>query len=94
MSIFHWKPLVNGYSGYYPPTYVARIQRLLKMPDPDALAQLRADDVRYVIIHEGSYKQFAEGGSVVAALEHAGMKPIARLNDGYGVATVFELTSP
>ena len=25
MSIFHWKRLVNGYSGYYPPSYLARM---------------------------------------------------------------------
>ena len=42
MSIFHWKRLVNGYSGYYPPSYAARMQRLATFPDPGSLAQLRA----------------------------------------------------
>jgi hypothetical protein len=94
MSMFHWKPLVNGYSGYLPPSYVERIRRLFRMPDPDGLAQLRADGVRYVIIHEGSYKVPTEAGNIMAMLEREGARPIARLNDGYNLATVFELTSP
>jgi hypothetical protein len=94
MSIFHWKRLVNGYSGYHPLSYMERIRRLFRMPDPSALAQLRADGVRYVIIHEGSYRLPAEAGDIMAALERDGMKPIARLNDGYNLATVFELKSP
>jgi hypothetical protein len=47
-----------------------------------------------VIIHEGSYRLPAEAGDIMAALERDGMKPIARLNDGYNLATVFELKSP
>jgi hypothetical protein len=94
MSIFHWKRLVNGYSGYDPPSYLARIQRLLTFPGPDALAQLRADSVRYVVVHEGSYIRTGEAAAIVATLERQGMKPTARLHDGWAAATVFELTSP
>jgi hypothetical protein len=55
MSIFHWRPLVNGYSGMYPPTYMARMPRLVGFPDATSFAQLRRDNVRYVIVHEDSY---------------------------------------
>jgi hypothetical protein len=51
MSTFHWFPLVNGYSGNYPPSYLARLARLRNFPDETALIQLRRDDVRYVIVH-------------------------------------------
>jgi hypothetical protein len=94
MSIFHWKRLVNGYSGYHPLSYMARIRRLFRLPDAGALAQLRADGVRYVVIHEGSYRLPAEAGHIMAALQREGLIPIARLNDGYNLATVFELRSP
>ena len=48
MSTFHWLPLVNGYSGVYPQSYLARLDRLLAFPDARALAQLRRDNVAYV----------------------------------------------
>jgi hypothetical protein len=94
MSTFHWKRLINGYSGYQPPSYIERLQRLSTFPAPDALAELRADGVRYVVIHEGSYIRLADAALIVATLEREGLKPLARLHDGWAAATVFELTSP
>ena len=62
MSTFHWFPLVNGYSGVYPQSYLARLDRLLDFPDPRALAQLRRDNVAYVVLHGSFYPgpQFQE----------------------------------
>ena len=57
MSTFHWFPLVNGYSGVYPRSYVARLDRLLDFPDARALAQLRRDNVVYVVLHGSSYPE-------------------------------------
>jgi hypothetical protein len=94
MSIFHWKRLVNGYSGYYPPSYIARMTRLATFPDAGSLAQLRADGVRYVIVHEGSYIHPGESAHIVTALAREGLKPMARLYDGWAAATLFELSSP
>jgi hypothetical protein len=51
-SIFHWHVLVNGYSGAYPNSYLRRMERLRHFPDAEALTQLKADDVRYVILHK------------------------------------------
>ena len=94
MSIFHWKRLVNGYSGYYPPSYIERMERLATFPDTGSLAQLRADGVRYVIVHESSYIRAGESGGILTALEREGIRPVARLYDGWAPATVFELSSP
>jgi hypothetical protein len=57
MSTFHWFPLVNGYSGTFPQSYLARLQRLREFPDEPSLAQLRQDGVRYVIVHGSSYSE-------------------------------------
>jgi hypothetical protein len=51
MSTFHWFPLVNGYSGMYPRSYLRRLTRLAHFPDSTSLNQLRRDTVRYVIVH-------------------------------------------
>ena len=57
LSTFHWLPLINGYSGVYPPSYLARLDRLLGFPDARAIAQLRRDRVAYVIVHGSSYPE-------------------------------------
>jgi hypothetical protein len=92
MSIFHWKPLVNGYSGYYPASYLARMQRLATFPDAGSIAQLRSDRVRYVVVHEGSYIRAAQSADIVVTVLRHGLKPLARLHDGWAAATVFELS--
>jgi hypothetical protein len=42
-SLFHWHPLLNGYSSYYPSGFKERMALAGKLPDPQALASLRAD---------------------------------------------------
>jgi len=51
-STFHWYPIVNGYSGAYPKSYLARLERLEDFPDQRAFRQLEADSVRYIILHD------------------------------------------
>ena len=55
MSTFHWFPLVNGYSGIYPASYLARLERLADFPAGPSILQLRLDGVRYVIVHGSAY---------------------------------------
>jgi hypothetical protein len=71
MSTFHWFPLVNGYSGVYPPSYVRRRSRLEHFPDQASLMQLRADGVRYVILHAGKYGPAALN-TLMDGLAHSG----------------------
>ena len=67
MSTFHWMPAVNGYSGYYPPSYIARIDRLRGFPDAASTDALRRDGVRYVIVHPAAYPP-DRAGQVLTAL--------------------------
>jgi len=55
LSTFHWFPIVNGYSGMYPPSYFVRLDRLADFPRERGFAQLRLDNVRYVIVHGAAY---------------------------------------
>jgi hypothetical protein len=90
-STFHWKPLVNGYSGYHPSSYRDRIEALRDFPSAAAVARLRSDRVRYVVIHEGNYEKAEDAAAALAGLERIGALPLTRLNDGYSAASVFEL---
>lgn len=52
-SIFHWHPIVNGYSGYAPRTHRLMAAIAARLPDADAVADLvRLAGVRYALVDE------------------------------------------
>lgn len=51
-STFHWQNLLNGYSGFFPPSYIDLVYRLESFPDADSLDALRRRGTRYVVVHE------------------------------------------
>jgi hypothetical protein len=56
-SAFHWKKLVNGYSGFFPPGYLHFYAEGLKgFPSRKTLRNIRDLGVRYVVIHLERYE--------------------------------------
>ena len=57
-STYHWKKLVNGYSGFIPPGYTRLYQEELKgFPSEETLRRIHQLGVRYVIVHLSHYPQ-------------------------------------
>jgi len=51
-AIFHQRPLINGYNGYWPSGYPDRVALAKKLPDPESLAELvRGTDLTHVVVH-------------------------------------------
>jgi len=51
-SIFHWRPLLNGYASYWPEGFAERMALARRLPDADALATLRAEtDLELILVH-------------------------------------------
>lgn len=50
-STFHWQRMVNGYSGFFPRSYVELLDVMLDFPSESTLAYLRGRGVSYVAIH-------------------------------------------
>jgi hypothetical protein len=91
LSTFHWFPIVNGYSGAYPPSYIARMERLRDFPDVTSRHQLRRDGVRYVIVH-ASHVPPGKLGSLLEDLDRAGeFVQLGVFNDGSGLAYLYSL---
>jgi hypothetical protein len=91
LSTFHWMPSINGYSGYYPPSYLERVHRLQAFPAAPATVLLRRAGVHYVIVHLSSYRQ-AEAGSVQMALAvDPAYVQLGSFSDGQGTAVVYRL---
>ncbi len=89
MSTFHFMPLINGYSGYYPESYLARLDRLRGMPDDAALQTLVAVGVRYVIVHKGLYRAGAADEVYQALKRHSRFREVGQFDDGVRGADVF-----
>jgi len=90
MSTFHWRPLLNGYSGFFPRSYLNRLVRMTSFPDAASVSSLRRENVRYVIIHEDGYPDGARQ-QIVEQLLALGVTPLADFKDGWGTATLMEL---
>jgi hypothetical protein len=65
-STAHWKPIVNGYSGFVPASYPAVAAALRGFPDERARTELRRLGVSHVVVHLDAYGQWA--GEKIAAL--------------------------
>jgi hypothetical protein len=81
-STIHWRPIVNGYSGFFPPHYERLAAVLSDIPrHPDlSLETLRAIGVTHAIVHEGAYL-LGEGVATTAAFTHAGAVELFRDGD-------------
>jgi hypothetical protein len=78
-STIHWRPIVNGYSGFFPPHYGLLVTALSEIPrHPDvSLEALRASGATHAIVHEAAY-QGAEGAATSAVLLNGGAVEIFR----------------
>ena len=93
MSIFHWKPLINGYSGFYPASYLRRLLDLRRFPEPFSLRVLRREGVRYLVIHQSGYGEDRDVyEQILSTLDAAeSVRSLGPFSDGEGLATVYVL---
>jgi hypothetical protein len=50
-STAHWRPIVNGYSGFQPPSFYQHAQVLQGFPDDASRALLRELGITHVFVH-------------------------------------------
>lgn len=50
-STFHWQKLVNGNSGFFPPSYVELLEKEGDFPSDSSLDYLRSRGVQYLTMH-------------------------------------------
>jgi hypothetical protein len=91
LSTFHWQPIVNGYSGYAPQSYINRIEDLRGFPDERAVERLRRDGVRYLVVQLWRYRrdEAIRVQDALTLLYH--LRELGRFNDGSGDAVVYFL---
>jgi hypothetical protein len=78
-STVHWRPLLNGYSGYYPPHYgrlALALSDFPRFPQP-ALDALHTYGATHAIVHEGVFNG-DRGVNTTAALQARGARELYR----------------
>jgi hypothetical protein len=58
LSVYHWQPTPDGYSGFIPPKHGEVVYEMQRFPSARALAMLRGLDVSYVIVHTVQVKDW------------------------------------
>jgi hypothetical protein len=91
MSTFHWMPLVNGYSGYHPPSYIHRAEVMRGFPELPAIAKLKQDGVEYLIVHSSGYSSEDRSRIVHSLTVDRALPYIGEFDDGSEGATVFRM---
>lgn len=51
LSTAHWRPILNGYSGLFPPTHAEMVREVQSFPGPSSLRFLRSRGVSFVAVH-------------------------------------------
>jgi hypothetical protein len=60
-AIFHQRPILNGYTGFWPPGFRARMARTTELPAPEALAALRSETgLALILVHTAAYGRDAQ----------------------------------
>jgi hypothetical protein len=67
-STFHWQSLVNGYSGFFPPSYVQIVNAVRDFPDETSINAIKSRGVRHLVIH-GEWLYGSRYEELVAALD-------------------------
>ncbi|HXW05620.1 MAG TPA: hypothetical protein VD833_10345 [Vicinamibacterales bacterium] len=89
LSTFHWKPIVNGYSGYFPRSFLERASAMRGFPDERSLDRLRHDGVRYLVVHLEQYSREDQVRIDEALTERAGFPVLARFAQGEETTVVW-----
>jgi hypothetical protein len=82
-QLWHHRPLINGYSGYFPPHYSA-LQRGLALRDPDILTQLATVGVTTAVVDrdedsEGKWDEYLRSHSTATHVCTIGQQSLYRL---------------
>ncbi|HWV93589.1 MAG TPA: hypothetical protein VNZ24_04700 [Vicinamibacterales bacterium] len=77
----HWKPLVNGYSGFVPPDYGVTVRTLNGFPDAASFEWLRSKGVTTMVLHRSDFQR-RKGKHQLALVERSpDLEPRASVGD-------------
>jgi hypothetical protein len=97
-STFHWQYLVNGYSGFFPPSYRKILRAVDNFPDATSFDVIKSHGARYIVIH-GEWLYGARYETLIAELDRrSDVKLISRhpwtRADNHSEISVYRVSYP
>jgi hypothetical protein len=79
-SVFHWQRLVNGTSGFFPPSYLDLLDHMRSFPDAGSIRYLKTRGVRFIVVRQsmfdpGTFARLAEALGQRSDIGFAGRFP-------------------
>jgi hypothetical protein len=90
-SIEHWQPLLNGYSGFFPSSYLELTERMRSFPDEASIDYLKARQVDLVVVHGALYAPDVLGQIISVLLARPDFEATAQFAETRGPDLVFRL---
>jgi hypothetical protein len=87
----HWRPMLNGYSGFYPRSYLQLLLDMRSFPDTRSLRILRQRGATILILHEVDRTRGRYAAAVERLMRDPYVRPIAQDRDGSGRVAFFRL---
>ena len=92
-STEHWRPLVNGYSGFLPRSYHEHLDALRHFPDARSIEYLRRIGVTHVAVHAGGFRHPAGQEQLKAMANTPALRP-AISSGGFVIYKVRPVVAP
>jgi len=80
-ALRHWRPMVNGYSGVIPESYVSHYLELQGFPDDRAMGALHALNVTHVVVHDSLLRTWNGAAAADAVAKSPFLEAIERADD-------------
>jgi hypothetical protein len=80
-STYNWRPMLNGYSGLTPESYVRHSQLLASFPDSRAVDALRTLGVTHVFVHDRALRDWTDDATADAVRRAPGLHLLATDGD-------------
>ncbi len=91
-STWHWQPIVNGYSGFFPNTFMELADHTAGFPDERSIAYLKQRGVDLLVIHGSLMEPERFGEMTAALLARPDVDAMAQFEERNGSDVVFRLS--
>jgi hypothetical protein len=90
-STYHWQRLVNGYSGFFPGSFIELSEAVKGFPDHHAIEQLQQRGVDLIVVHGGLLGPARYGEVTATLMAHPALEPAAQFDEPGGSDMVFRI---
>jgi hypothetical protein len=90
-STWHWQPIVNGYSGFFPRTFMELAEYTASFPDDRSIEYLKHREVDLIVIHGNLMDQSTFGEMTAKLVARPDIEPLAQFQERMGLEMVFRL---